>query len=297
MSFSQALDAQVSLVAWYARGLGMRQLRAFYDAALEEGRTATTAGAPAFEDYLRTVLAGLDEGVPIYWSPEMCGLLESVSDAMPAWTLRPEAVPDHKGFVWFAKPLTMPVWPSDGRRDLRAVGFCHKEGSLTITFWMQGPEDERPWPAAACDWDYGAVWQTLADRPRELGVQVENLARQDRIGRYFAAALALMEQRIIVSRAERPSRAARKRAADVWTHEPTIRVVTLRRSAHEAGQSARSGDPVEWSCQWVVRGHWRQQACGPERSERRPVFVLPYVKGDPDKPLKAPADRVFAVIR
>lgn len=33
------------------------------------------------------------------------------------------------------------------------------------------------------------------------------------------------------------------------------------------------------SHQFIVRGHWRQQACGPKRAWRKPVFIAPYVKG------------------
>lgn len=29
----------------------------------------------------------------------------------------------------------------------------------------------------------------------------------------------------------------------------------------------------------IVRGHWRQQACGPNNSERRPVWIPSYIKG------------------
>ena len=36
----------------------------------------------------------------------------------------------------------------------------------------------------------------------------------------------------------------------------------------------------------LVRGHWRQQACGPNRELRRPTFVPPYIKGPADGELR-----------
>lgn len=40
---------------------------------------------------------------------------------------------------------------------------------------------------------------------------------------------------------------------------------------------------------FVVRGHWKQQPCGPGRSERRMIFVEPYWKGPADAPAVAHA--------
>ena len=54
---------------------------------------------------------------------------------------------------------------------------------------------------------------------------------------------------------------------------------------------------MDWSCRWLVRGHWRQQPCGAGHAERRPTWILPHLKGPERKPLKAPGAMVFAVVR
>jgi hypothetical protein len=298
MSFAQALDGQIDLLTYYTRGAGLRQCRGLYDLSNSEGRMGAADGSEyTFEEYLKTVLVGLDGGASVYWSPEMSGLLEGVAPGMPSWTLRPEAIPDRRCFLWFAKPLAMPSWQTAGSRNLRAIGITALDRLAIIAFWMQEPDASRPFPAAAMAWEYGTVWQGLVDKPRSMGLDVQNDDRHERLGQYLAAALALMEQRIIVSQPERPPRSTRKRAAEVWSHEPTIRVIQLRRAVNPNEHREPGSEPIEWSCSWVVRGHWRQQACGEGRLERRPVFVLPYLKGDLEKPLKAPADRVFAVTR
>jgi hypothetical protein len=46
----------------------------------------------------------------------------------------------------------------------------------------------------------------------------------------------------------------------------------------------------------VVRGHWRQQPYGPQRTLRRPVWINPHVKGPADAPL-AHTERVVLVDR
>lgn len=37
--------------------------------------------------------------------------------------------------------------------------------------------------------------------------------------------------------------------------------------------------------QHIVRGHWRQQACGPKRAWRKPTYIGPYIKGPDGTPL------------
>lgn len=44
----------------------------------------------------------------------------------------------------------------------------------------------------------------------------------------------------------------------------------------------------------IVRGHWRQQACGPKLTQRRPTWIHPYVKGPDEAEL---VDRTYEVKR
>lgn len=39
------------------------------------------------------------------------------------------------------------------------------------------------------------------------------------------------------------------------------------------------------AAQWLVRGHWRNQACGPDHADRRPTWIKPYWKGPLDAPV------------
>lgn len=74
---------------------------------------------------------------------------------------------------------------------------------------------------------------------------------------------------------------------------PDIRTICLRRT-----KSTSSGEVEgkrEYSCQWMVGGHWRKPS---ERMiVQRPVYVSPYIKGDPGKPFKPPAKTVFVAQR
>lgn len=66
----------------------------------------------------------------------------------------------------------------------------------------------------------------------------------------------------------------------------TVRVVRLRHLVEsEKNGSATVGSGVEYSHQWLVSGHWRNQPCGTGLQERKLIWVNPHVKGPSDKPL------------
>lgn len=63
-----------------------------------------------------------------------------------------------------------------------------------------------------------------------------------------------------------------------------IHVTTLRRAARS---DQNEGDEPEgrYGHRWVVRGHWRWQACGEGRRERKLTWIAPHVKGPEGAPL------------
>ncbi|SIF35524.1 hypothetical protein [Mycobacteroides abscessus] len=50
--------------------------------------------------------------------------------------------------------------------------------------------------------------------------------------------------------------------------------------------SSGGGRTVEHDHRWVVRGHWRNQPCGPGRTLRRRIWIQSHVAGPADAPLR-----------
>ena len=76
---------------------------------------------------------------------------------------------------------------------------------------------------------------------------------------------------------------------------PQVLIVQLRRREYIDEENSNKSNPVEWSCRWFVRGHWRNQYYKSE-NVHKPIWIDPYIKGPEDKPLKEPV-KTFAVIR
>ena len=75
-----------------------------------------------------------------------------------------------------------------------------------------------------------------------------------------------------------------------------IQIVYLRRREQHPTLRDGSSNPVDWSCQWLVQGHWRNQY-HPSDQSHKPMFIQSYVKGPEDKPFKTPRERIFAAVR
>jgi hypothetical protein len=288
--YAQALEQQRRFARWLASPDGVR---AFYEMGTDQVLLRR------FYQAARLTLAAAD---PYHWVPEMCGLLEGVAAGMPAWTLRREAVPTDHGFCWFEQPLAVSDRDVLGvHRPLRVValtwGLYGESGEpdrLVIGVYGGHPATSTIYPLWNHSWRLGTRIAAEDVYPDE-----EDTAANRRLGRrvfrYTAAIFALMEQKILVASPERVDRAAARRLKKAGARRPpAILVVRLRHAAREGDD--HEGRPRAWTCRWIVRGHWRQQYY-PASGEYRPLFILPYIKGPQEMPLRAPAERVFAVVR
>jgi hypothetical protein len=151
-------------------------------------------------------------------------------------------------------------------------------------------EDEEIWtPLGRTDWPLGNDWAQELNPPVAPSVQASNT--EDR--RWLATLWALADSPRIVEinqlRADRPER---RRALRAGLSEPTVKVVNLRRSVYAMAGAER--EPLDdsgrrYTVRWPVKGFWRNQACGPGHTQRRPTFVAPHIRGPEGAPLKAGA--------
>lgn len=110
------------------------------------------------------------------------------------------------------------------------------------------------------------------------------------------AAYEFMQQEYVVNERQTLPRHLR-RAAETKRRPPLpeVSVVTLRRGERKEYGPDHKSQPREWSCQWLVGAHWRKPS--PLMKEPRPVYVRPYLKGDPTKELRAHRETIYAVTR
>lgn len=103
----------------------------------------------------------------------------------------------------------------------------------------------------------------------------------------LAAAWLLMQQPKLVDRQKHPADSPTRRAyARDSLPTPDVTIIDLRRQyVPDTADPDPGGPGRQYRHRWVVSGHWRDQAYGPDRSLRRQTWIESYVKGPDGAPL------------
>lgn len=179
------------------------------------------------------------------------------------------------------------LWAPCGIDLLRALeaaeGQRYTVASRKQWLARQGPlqwDNEAMWP-------YGRNSAELADR-LATGAPMQVLR----------AAWLLMQQPQLIESSDIERRHS-ERGHDVRAklNQSPVRVLQLHKEQHvqaaaaaEASGETPGGEDAaeagrEYTCRWLVAGHWRQQWY-PARKVHRPLWIAPHLKGPADKPLR-----------
>ena len=254
---------------------------------------AITGKADFRPEYLEPMRGGL-ERARLWWvGADAVDLIESAAPTMPPATLTQEFAPDPEGFVWFQRPI---VSGHDADQPDLTIAVDAVQWFPTVVMRADGTENVAlsivswqhvgtiPLALGRADWPYD--WDTDRQLP-EMADGVHASIVEDR--RLLAALWQLSSQAGLTEAVDRqPDRATVKRLTRAQKAVPEVRCVNL--APHRRGPRDGDSEASErtYRRRWIVEGHWRQQACGPGYSQRRPVFIAPYVKGPDDAPLIVP---------
>lgn len=317
-----ALQEQMKQVAWWSGPLGP------YSAAQVEQSMGLSDGVPP--KMLADMWAQLFmRAQPYYVSDRITDLLVRTAETFPKVPIFPQDLPSRVGWVYFDRPVDIPLGPITnlGAQDahtfkLRGVvwelmrpsttGFYRNEyfdlGAYkdTITVHLfEEPDNPQAVPEHPAIfsmfwmWRLGSNWSEV--RRPAVGDQSHYfaaIALTQRLQRLLQAFFAFLDQTIFEAPRARAPRFFRRQAERAgWKREPEVAVVQLRkRETPYTGASKDEHRPVDWQWQWAVSGHWRNQFY-PSEGRHKAIWIEPYVKGDPTKPMKPPKPKVFAVVR
>lgn len=259
----------------------------------------------------------------LYWvSPDMCSLLQHAAPSLPPTTLTPDLLPSKSGVLFFATPLVgidaradfdrilvqAMVWgPSKydiekgTRADVHHTSPAHERDVAVYTVPSDSPALQeyerftgdgisiatwRKWtmwsPLGRTDWPFGFDTEGEFAPPDFTDTQLASIIEDRRILAAFA--LLSAQEKITTTTEVNPPNAVRKRLTRAGHKVPKVRLVDIHKS-HKPSSQAKGERHVEWTHRWIVKGHWRQQAYGPKRQFRRPVYISSHIKGPDDLPL------------
>lgn len=311
---SAALEMHHELLAWWRTAVA----RVFVGGWNESARL--TRGLPYMDPYDRTEHEErwLAESPTYLVTPDMMTLAVHAAASMEDQALREQDTPAKAGLCIFAEPELL-VDRYGKQISFAAFSWAPVQGStrqgksvrgLLVTYYGDR-DDLRD--------DYNTICPPPGGSPRLVMVHErfeafneapfvdESCTSGDlrdasaRMSWQLPLCLwSLMGQTIARSSAERPDRPTRRRLqkAKSVVAENSVTVVYLRRTSEEQGASEPpdGAERAAWTHRWVVSGHWKQQAYGKGRLERKRIWVAPFVKGPVDAPL-VPKSKVHVLAR
>jgi hypothetical protein len=273
-------DMRAELVEEWRTG---GRLTRVYNTAL---RDSGASGPPEWEELT------LGDAALWYVSAPMCDLLDGAAPSMPETMLERELIPDMRGFVVFERIL----------KGLDAEG-TEWEVSTGAMLWgpalWQHPQAGqvpclgitvyRPVTGLMGLVPLGSlVWPLGTDTDVKLTGDPAKDASMAEDRRRLAALWLLSGQRELTTTQEAQlPRQVLRRASRTGQEPPRVRVVHLRAPVPERGaaEGPTGATGRHLHHRFIVAGHWRNQAWGQGRSQRRPTWIAAYPKGPEGAPL------------
>jgi hypothetical protein len=310
MGYAEAIEQQVALADYWASPASKDDALSVHE----------FLGGPGSTPHMQrvSIVSVLLHARPFYVAPPICAVLAEAARSIPEATLTRDLLPEMAGYLHFATPVPIPTPDATALRayarergyserdvtriggypqGLRAVSWQLAADGETVLayFYTDFLDQQRPYPHLmwAIGWRFGHHLGMLHFHDDDDAVE---RAAKPMMGRLWLAFLLFVQQRkLVLSSQPVLNHGARKRLARVLEWEPLVHVVQLRRLQSASGERSDAAS-FEYSCQWLVRGHWRNQYF-PASATHRPIWVNPHVKGPGDKPFRAAPATVYEVVR
>lgn len=236
-----------------------------------------------------------------------------------------ELTAGHSGWWYFTDPIPIATRHESG--TLRAILWSWtvsgpKDNLPGVSFSAYVDDDEHSYlmPTTKWFWPEGSTIAQVIDRTRKEHAQrygpggdlaghldehalqpVETLiAAVGAMVRYYTAGSLWVQQKKLVHAKGHIERHARKRMERDAFLRPLsdVQIIQLRRIKSDSMGAEEPGavGTVEWQCQWMVGGHWRNQF-HPSDGHYEAKWIDAYPKGPKDKPMKTYTARVYVVNR
>lgn len=238
----------------------------------------------------RLIMLTLREAESFSWSTETVTAVLMAAKTLPLnTTLQLPMLPCSTGWWWFEQSVG----------DCVALAYhadmTHEMANIFLFSFVDGVK--APVGAAGTSFPFGATLDDFKTNPEwDTALDSSAFVSKETLGKFFLAACAWLQQRILTCSPGHIERHRRKQIArDSNIPLPSdVKVVQLRRIEPQAHGSVSENESVDWSCRWIVGGHFRNQHV---REGRKLIFINPHIKGPADKPLKVPTHTVYAVNR
>ena len=289
MTYSDALVSQLTLLDYWRHNT--EESQSIYERL---GRRLTPFSARSLQQHITDIFSRADT---YYISEEIADVLVGGFDTLPNTPLgevRPHSL---YGWAFFQRPIVCPFpTPFDTMWEIKGLAWGpvgrDSVGGLNLGIFVRSPQSSHLPCSGMMSWPWESGWDRIREEKAQAGVADRELMVW--LHKLVFSFFAFIRQECVSIQTAPASRPIRRHLPKAYTAEPVIKIIQLRRrSPATNGGESQSRD---YSCRWLVRGHWRNQFY-PSSQSHRPRFIPAYVKGPDDKPLKSTKSSIFAVVR
>lgn len=266
---------------------------------LEEGidRLRDQPVAAAVVPQAEEDLAALEKSVLFWTARDMTDLAVSAAASLPEWSPA-AAIPEEYGLIAWAKPVGTFDWPVPGSTDrvrmpvdMMCWGVRESSVGVSCAFRTDRIAEQLNPGLARLPLMSHPVGMWDLEEPVDHRLDNGAVSPMSVLG----AAWLLSQQPSISERRRIPTATNQSSAAiDAQDDADGVTIIELRRLRQPDGAATEggSGERRRYDKRFWVSSHWRQQACGPGRKLRKPVWINPFIKGPENAPL-AETTRVY----
>jgi hypothetical protein len=289
MTYSDALVSQLILLDYWRHNTEESQF--IYERL---GRRLTPISARSLQQHIADIFSRADT---YYISEEIADVLVGGFDTLPNTPLgevRPNSL---YGWAFFQRPIVCPFpTPFDTMWEIKGLAWgpvgLDSVGGLNLGIFVRSPQSSHLPCSGMTSWPWESGWDRIREEKAQAGVADRELMVWLR--KLVFSFFAFIRQECVSIQTMPASRPIRRHLPKAYTAEPVIKVIQLRRRS--PATTSGTAEQRDYSCRWLVRGHWRNQFY-PSSKSHRPRFIPAYVKGPDDKPLKSTKSSIFAVVR
>ena len=243
------------------------------------------------------------EQATLYWATAgQTRLAAAAARTLPEWSAG-EAIPCPHGLMLFEEPIaTVPRHHAEPNTPTVPVDgiMWSRQDSHLLAWWMSrsarhlSPE-YRPFFGGHAVWPLNYFIVNIDDAGHAEVLDAGGQYARELLQVLGSLWLLIGQERVsTTTQVETPHSPNTDGAGTPGVPEAeSVIVIDVHRAQPAASEAAPGREQPVYRHRWWVEGHWRQQACGPNHSERRPIFIPPHVKGPDGMPFKLEPERVY----
>jgi len=257
MNYSDALISQLTLLDYWQHDSEESEFIYKRLDGLLESRRLMPISARSIQQNITYIFSQADT---YYISEEITDVLVGGFDTLPRCPLDEVRPISLYGWAFSQRPIVCPFpTPFDQKWEVQGLAWGpfgrNSDEGINLSIFVRSPGSSHLACSGMTSWDWETGWDRHRGATGEAGVADRELTIWTR--QLAFSFFAFIRQECVSIQTEQTSRSIRRHLPKAYSAEPVIKVIQLRRRS--PATTSGTAEQRDYSCRWLVRGHWRNQ--------------------------------------